>query len=143
MGLDMFLNGEKHICSDDEVEIIVKPDILNGYRIKRIVIELLYWRKSNQVHMWFVKNIQKGKDDCKRYYVKEKQLKELYDTVCAVLLDRTKAKTLLPTQGGFFFGGTDYNEYYFQDLEETKTGLEKIFNSGILKDFLMYYWSSW
>ena len=143
MGLDMFLNGEKHICSDDEVEIIVKPDILNGYRVKRIVIELLYWRKSNQIHQWFVKNIQKGKDDCKEYYVEKEQLQKLYETICSVLLNHTKAKTLLPSQDGFFFGGPEYDEYYFQDLEETKTGLEKLFNSDILKNFSVYYHSSW
>lgn len=29
------------------------------------------------------------------------------------------AESILPTQSGFFFGGTDYDEYYLQDLKNT------------------------
>ena len=31
----------------------------------------------------------------------------------------TDAEDLLPTTSGFFFGSTDYDEYYLQDLEKT------------------------
>lgn len=34
------------------------------------------------------------------------------------------AKRLLPTQSGFFFGGTDYGESYVADLRDTKEILE-------------------
>lgn len=40
--------------------------------------------------------------------------------------DPTVAGKLLPTQSGFFFGGTDYDQYYYQDLEYTKSELERI-----------------
>jgi hypothetical protein len=43
-----------------------------------------------------------------------------------VLADRTKADELLPTEGGFFFGGTEYDEYYFQDLEYTQRRLTEL-----------------
>jgi len=33
--------------------------------------------------------------------------------------DPSIAIELLPTTSGFFFGSTDYNEYYYQDIEET------------------------
>jgi hypothetical protein len=35
------------------------------------------------------------------------------------------AAELLPTASGFFFGGTDYDEYYIEDLKETKRILEE------------------
>lgn len=35
-----------------------------------------------------------------------------------VLNDHSKAEELLPTVEGFFFGNTDYNEYYFRDVQE-------------------------
>lgn len=35
------------------------------------------------------------------------------------------AGELLPTTSGFFFGSTDYDEYYFQDLVATKEILEE------------------
>jgi hypothetical protein len=46
-------------------------------------------------------------------------LEELRNTCKTVLEDRTKAVELLPTQSGFFFGSTEYDEYYFDDLKDT------------------------
>ena len=43
-----------------------------------------------------------------------------------VIADPTIAHNLLPTQPGFFFGGTDYDQYYIQDLTYTKATLEGI-----------------
>ena len=55
---------------------------------------------------------------------------------------------LLPTQDGFFFGGTQYDEHYMQDIENTIEILEQILkeeaslnNSDIYCDY--YYQSSW
>lgn len=42
------------------------------------------------------------------------------------LEDPTKAKELLPTQSGFFFGSTDYDKWYWRDLEYTMDKLEVI-----------------
>jgi hypothetical protein len=42
---------------------------------------------------------------------------ELLDICNQVLKDHSKAKELLPTMSGFFFGSTDYNEYYFKNVE--------------------------
>lgn len=39
-----------------------------------------YWRKANQIHCWFVENVQDGIDDCGTYEVTEKQLVELLNT---------------------------------------------------------------
>lgn len=61
-----------------------------------------------------------------------------------VIKDPTVARKLLPTSGGFFFGSTDYDEYYYDDLVETKKIVE-----GVLKEikensgrFVAYYYSS-
>lgn len=116
------------------------------------------WRKANQIHKWFVDNVQDGNDDCGTYEVGVEQLKGLLGIVNKVL-DSTRlvkgrvnngysydhnmnkvfhvgdglvlenadtARELLPAQEGFFFGGTDYDEYYWRDLEFTKEQLEKI-----------------
>lgn len=39
--------------------------------------------------------------------------------------DPTVAKELLPTTEGFFFGSTAYDQYYYQDLLDTKKILER------------------
>lgn len=50
------------------------------------------------------------------------------------------AEELLPSQSGFFFGSTDYDEYYMQDIEDTIKIIE-----DVLKDKTCdtYYHSSW
>ena len=39
--------------------------------------------------------------------------------------DPSKAEELLPTTEGFFFGSTDYNEYYMKDIDYTIEILEE------------------
>ena len=48
-----------------------------------------------------------------------------------VLEDHSRADELLPTISGFFFGNTEYNEEYFQDVEEVKDYVQFI----LLKEF--------
>lgn len=43
-----------------------------------------------------------------------------------VLEDDSMARKLLPTEEGFFFGGTGYDQWYWLDLEDTLTQLDKI-----------------
>lgn len=52
------------------------------------------------------------------------------------------AADLLPTTGGFFFGGTNYDEYYVADLEETKKILEENLDEKY-KHWSFEYHSSW
>ena len=40
-----------------------------------------YWRKANQIHGWFVKNVQNNNDDCGLYEVSIDQIKKLRDEV--------------------------------------------------------------
>lgn len=58
-----------------------------------------------------------------------------------VVRDPSKAQELLPTQEGFFFGGTDYDKSYLDDIKETKEILEKLLAEEPYGDY--YYSSSW
>ena len=55
--------------------------------------------------------------------------------------DPSLAQELLPTQDGFFFGSTDYNQFYVEDLELTKAILEKAITES--EHGSIYYQSSW
>lgn len=131
MGLDMYLERHVHISnydfSPEDKELaaavlaalkVANPDV---YKNSSITVKLCagYWRKANAIHRWFVQNVQDGADNCQPFYVSEENLEALRDECKAVLADRDDAASLLPTQSGFFFGSTDYDEYYFQDLERT------------------------
>ena len=49
----------------------------------------------------------------------------------------------LPTQEGFFFGSTDYDENYYNDLVYTKERLNHILENYNLSKDKVYYSSSW
>lgn len=106
-----------------------------------VEIKVGYWRKSNQIHTFFVDNCQGGEDDCRESYVDRDKLVELLDLCKQVLVDHSKAEDLLPTQSGFFFGNTEYNEYYYSDLSDTVEILENALKMG--DDWSFYYQSSW
>lgn len=55
--------------------------------------------------------------------------------------DVALAQDTLPTCSGFFFGSTDYNEWYFQDVQEVLTWVNGVLDA--LEDdevVLMYCW---
>lgn len=136
------------------------------------------WRKANAIHNWFVINCQDGEDDCRDAYVELNQLEELLKIckkikkIAIIKKGQRLAKVyedgeiiekmvdyeyidnkddieeLLPTTDGFFFGSTDYDEWYMNDINYTIKLLtqllkeEKEYNkNGFYSDF--YYHSSW
>jgi len=100
-----------------------------------------YWRKFNALHAWFVENVQKGEDDCGQYIVTEKHLEKLQKDLSKVT--RENAEEVLPTQEGFFFGGTDYDDYYFDDIEKTKAMVSYLINQIEHRERTLIYQSSW
>lgn len=130
MGLDMYLYGKKDNYN------------LTGYNIGTIGIEVEvgYWRKANSIHKWFVENIQGGVDNCATYRISKESLEELKSLCEMVLDDIGLAEKLLPTQEGFFFGQTDYDEWYIENLKNTI----KIVDKCLDLDFDYFeYRSSW
>lgn len=117
MGLDMYLTKKivKTVEKGNEEHIYVDQ------------ADVMYWRKANAIHKWFVDNVQNGIDDCKQYEVSIEQLKELIE-LCKKISEKQNqeiASVLLPTQDGFFFGGTDYDAYYFDEIKRTYEELEQ------------------
>jgi hypothetical protein len=110
-------------------------------KVTYIVEEAGYWRKANQIHQWFVNNVQDGNDNCGSYWVGRDKLKELLELCNKVLSDKTNAGEYLPTASGFFFGSTDYDEYYFQDIENTIEIIQSCLSDSEANEF--EYSSSW
>jgi hypothetical protein len=93
-----------------------------------------------------VDNVQDGNDDCGEYFVQESQLEELLEVCKRVLTNHELAEELLPPQPGFFFGAIEYDEWYFNDLENTIKIIETLLserhpNGSLTGD--IYYQSSW
>lgn len=165
MGLDMWLYAKRFIWSSerekDDLKELITSYILKGseagkiiedmkdYELKELTFEVGNWRKANQIHNWFVENVQEGNDDCGEYSVTKEKLTELLDIVKRILNKKNKkkqvelAKELLPTQSGFFFGGTDYDNWYLDDLKKTKEIIEKLLKIKNFEDYNICYSSSW
>jgi hypothetical protein len=159
MGLDMYLTARRYLRTwgdDNDIELMdelntkfgLDPiDKENPYKteigVEELIFDAAYWRKANQIHAWFVKNVQDNEDDCKEYYVDREKLRELIHTCQIVLNDRSRTPDLLPSQSGFFFGSTEYNEWYFEDLEYTVKQLEKVLATPAFERCDFYYQSSW
>ena len=87
--------------------------------------------------------LQNGEDNCGAYPVTKEQLEELLE-LCKTVKEHPKlAKKLLPTQSGFFFGGTEYDEWYMRDIEHTIEGLEKFLKETDFDNWIVFYSSSW
>jgi hypothetical protein len=197
MGLDMYLYEEKYISRHKSLaesydtyrtEFEVASQILNlaGLRAEvdggvTVQATVMYWRKANQIHNWFVTNVDERAQE-ERTYVSREQLIELRDT-CQEVLDKTElepgkihagtswsggdrverfedgmvianpevAESLLPTTSGFFFGSTDYNEWYLKDLQATIEGIDlalanqavKVIDGKEYHSTEFYYYASW
>ena len=124
MGLDMYLSAKKYMSKyfdPADVERIKKVNDIFGvvgiededYGAEEVKFRVAYWRKANAIHQWFVDNCANGEDDCRPMYVPREQLEELRDLVHETLAERDP--DLLPPQGGFFFGSTDIDDWYWKD----------------------------
>ena len=105
-----------------------------------------YWRKANAIHGWIVRNVADGRDECQEIYLQEEAIKRLIDTCKDVLIDKTKAKQLLPPESRFFFGSQEIDEWYLEDLKYTIDIFTKILEflqSEAGEDYRCVYEASW
>ena len=123
------LNEERHVEKSDYFKI--------GWLGK----EVAYWRKANAIHRWFVENAQNNKDECLPHLVSKEKLEELL--LLAYEVKDHQVPNKLPSQEGFFFGSTDYDELYYQDIDLTIDQLEKVLSETDWEKDSIYYQSSW
>lgn len=158
MGLDMYLYASKYV-SDSElfdkdnparfaeiVKAVGAEDFPRGaFPSATVDIQVGYWRKANAIHDWFVQNCQGGEDDCRKTFVSRDSLIELREACQAVLAERgnnDRAEEFLPTASGFFFGGTEYDDYYWEYVESTITLINTLLIT-VPEDWDFAYQSSW
>lgn len=138
MGLDMYLHAKRYESNyryqverngeNDTFKTILTA--IGGYVSPEspsleVSTTIGYWRKVNAVHNWFVNELADGRDECQPIYVPREKLIELRDICQQILGDHSLAEELLPTGSGFFFGTTEYDEWYFRGLEDTVTQINE------------------
>jgi hypothetical protein len=150
MGLDMYLKLNRARSENianvenvkdleslfDKVIVTVKEEFTIGY-----------WRKANAIFA-LIENTCKpeGIEDCERIYISVDQIKTMLDICKQVKENPDTAHENLPTQSGFFFGSTEYDEYYFDMIDYTIELFEKVLtfmskdNNDNYYDVIFYAW---
>lgn len=100
--------------------------------------EVAYWRKCNQIHGFFDR-LCGGVENCERYYIDFSDLIRLRDLCEEVISHPNIAEKELPVMMGCFFGGYEYNNYYFDDLKNTVGKLNNVINNHCDGDEYYYY----
>jgi hypothetical protein len=126
-------------------QMMSAEDFLNEdeHQFVDVKFQVAYWRKANAIHKYFVDKCANGKDECQDIYVPREDLVKLKELCEKVLDDKSLARELLPSQSGFFFGSTEYDEYYYQDLEDTIKQISKVINKAEDNHWDIYYRASW
>lgn len=142
MGLDIrFEKAKRHRVEETEERLNeIKKEFENpNYSVKKFHSlkneydelnpwkEVAYFRKVNFLLPFF----EYG-ENCSRLEIDDYKIDELLVKCKQVLEEHSLAETLLPTQGGFFFGNTEYNDWYFYYVKEVYDKFSEIaedFNS--------------
>jgi hypothetical protein len=114
-----------------ELEEKVKKEIEGAYEEYDA-----YFRKVNFLFHYFDRTISKMHD---QYYafVEPEDVDDIIDRCERVLKNHDLAHSLLPTQDGFFFGSTDYDNWYFSDVKDCLKQMKKY--RKLLKDGVTGY----
>ena len=115
MGLDMYLYRLPQGDKDQEQEV-------------------KYWRKASAIHRWFTQDAEE--DNCVEFSKTIEDVERLH-RMCTNSLN--KKEPLLETGSGFFWGNTDYDDFYWEDIKETAESLEDIINEHEEGDKYLYY----
>lgn len=85
------------------------------------IMESAYFRKVNFIYRYFGEKLVD--ESC---IVTKAEIEDIIERCKKVLADHSLAKELLPTCDGFFFGSTDYDDWYFKDVEDCQKQMEKL-----------------
>lgn len=156
MGLDMYLRGKKYVSGykfnenaeteqyDKVIEAVGAGELKSIHSPgAEVIVTMMYWRKANAIHQWFVTHVQDGEDECRPHYVSRDNLIQLKHACAAVLADKDLAMGLLPPQAGFFFGGTELDDWYWGSVQETYDEISRLLNNTSDDDWSFEYQSSW
>ena len=153
MGLDMFLScNSKRVCQDaarakdpETAEWEVQSGVVMYWRkanaIHKWIVDQCFYdeygRYNGSEIMVYAKTLRELVETCKEVLASsEMEMRTIYDEwytpegvkkkpiEFGFMKDTSVAQELLPTQDGFFFGSTDYDQMYVEDLERTVKELE-------------------
>jgi hypothetical protein len=99
-------------------------------------------RKENHIQRAIEQMKGQSAVNCGYLFLNREDIALLVESLRTVNENPDYASAVLPTQNGFFFGGTQYDEWYFEDIKRELVDFEQI-----LKDWdesaAYAYWAWW
>lgn len=95
-------------------------------------ITIAYFRKHNQIHNWFVQNVQNGNDDCRRYPITVDDIKKLL-SICETIMSHV-TKTPRPPKIKTDSKGNQYECLQYDDYKISGEGMQYVINNLPTKD---------
>ena len=161
MGLDMFLikrkkSSKKNDLWDFKDELVYwrKANQIHKYfcnKGEEIDEEISYKLKKEDLQELIdicnkiLKEVKTGPGKIKNgihYNSKTNEWEPIWENGTTIL-NKEICEELLPTQSGFFFGSTEYDEYYLDNIRKTKEELGKIIDTIDYENEDVYYLASW
>lgn len=162
MGLDQYLSIRKYIQRVDwskaneterpetlEFRTVVRETGLSelvqedGFAGAYVEVPAYYWRKANWLHHYIINNLANEVDNCQPIEISVGDMRDLVDRCGDVLAHKDKASALLPTSDGFFFGSTEYDDWYFESVEDTFVEIGKLLDKVEEGEHYLVYQASW
>lgn len=134
LGYDCYNNSLKKLLTPDEVSEVFKYELEHCF-----TPEDVYFRKVNFVYAFFSNEMVN--ESCIVDKTRIGQLKDACEDVLAHKGDVSYARSVLPTQGGFFFGSTDYDKWYWHDVKDCLTKIKRLYKSMGEDDFVLWDFS--
>lgn len=125
----------KGVLDLPELEELVKKSVEGYYEPYDA-----YFRKVNFLFKYYE---DRGKMYDQYYaFTDASDIDDIIDRCEQVLKDHNLANELLPTQSGFFFGGTDYDDWYFSDVKDCLKQMKnyrKLLKDGVT-GYVIFSW---
>lgn len=86
--------------------------------------DVAYFRKVNFLIPFFG-----YEDNCTDLQLLKSSVEDLIEACDKVLADHDCASEILPTEDGFFFGRTEYDDYYFADVRNVRDEFKEILST--------------
>ena len=141
MGLDMYLHAEKdyydYLTEQDPMldlqkQMINKATGLKCHKLCNVRYQIWYWRKAYSIHNWFSRHTERDG------WLAREDLEVLLDLCNQVKADKKLADELLPVEDGL-----EYDDDYFNDIQETIEAIDSILKDPTLSGCTFNYSASW
>lgn len=130
MGLDILILRKK-IILDPELAKLQQDEV--GHVAG-------YFRKFNALLNWVNTHVR-SIDNCEEVVLTREHLETLKVTLQN--LTRENCHELLPTQDGFFFGSLEYDDNYWEDVNELRPLLDTLLTETDFENDRLFFWAWW